>query len=129
VVANIALSLALMGPLKHGGLALATSVAGCLNFVVLFGILSRRVGGLDSRRILRSLLKVAAASAIMGLAAWWTISRFDYSHPTLSYRVLALTASLAVGIIVYSILVFLFRVEEAKAIIRMVMERWTSKRN
>jgi len=129
VIANIALSLALMGPLKHGGLALATSVAGCLNFIVLFGILSRRVGGLGLRRVLRSLLRVAAASAIMGLAAWWTISRFDYSHPTLSYRVLALTVSLAVGIIVYSIFVFLFRAEEASALRRMVMERWASKRN
>ena len=83
LILNIALSLALMDPLKHGGLALATSLASTANFLILAWILRRRIGRIDGRRIARSYLRVLAASIGMvpicapigELALWGTSGR------------------------------------------------------
>ncbi len=73
-VANILLSVILMGPLAHGGLALAASLAAMLNLGLLTVRLRKKIGRMDGARILRSLLKIVPASLVMGLIGWW-ISR------------------------------------------------------
>jgi putative peptidoglycan lipid II flippase len=65
---NVAAALVLMGPLRHGGLALAASASAAANLAILLWLLWRRLGGLGGRRILWSLGRVAAATAVM--AAW-----------------------------------------------------------
>ena len=67
---NLALSLALMGPLAHAGLALANACASMANFGALFFLLRRRLGRIETGRIARSLLRTAAAATLMGLAGW-----------------------------------------------------------
>jgi len=69
LLANVALSLILMVPLKHGGLALANSLASMVNVSLLLVWLRKRIGGIDWGRILRSLVQVAVASAAMGWVA------------------------------------------------------------
>jgi putative peptidoglycan lipid II flippase len=73
VLVNLGLSVALMGPLGHAGLALATACASMANFAALFLLLRRRLGRLEARRIARSLARTAAASAAMGLLGWWLL--------------------------------------------------------
>jgi putative peptidoglycan lipid II flippase len=68
---NIALSLSLMGPLQHGGLALATSVATMLNVSVLLVFLVKKIGHLDWRAILTSLLRTAIASVVVVVICRW----------------------------------------------------------
>jgi putative peptidoglycan lipid II flippase len=65
---NAVLSVALMFPLKHGGIALATSIASAVNVGMLWVILRRRIGALLDREFYRSVGKTAAAS----LAMWGT---------------------------------------------------------
>ncbi len=67
---NILLSLILMGPLKHGGLALATSVASTVNFLSLLLILRNRIGRLGLKKVSGSVLKSATASLVMATVAW-----------------------------------------------------------
>lgn len=69
--ANIVLNLLLMIPLQHGGLALATSLASMLNLTLLLGILRRRIGRIDGRRIFRSLFNTLLASAAVALPSLW----------------------------------------------------------
>lgn len=64
---NLALNIVLMYPLKAGGLALATSISAIVNFLVLYQLLRKRLGGLDTKAISNSLIKVGAASAIMAV--------------------------------------------------------------
>ncbi|MBW2094654.1 MAG: murein biosynthesis integral membrane protein MurJ [Deltaproteobacteria bacterium] len=78
LVVNIALSLALMGPLRHGGLALALSLASGVQFVLLVLFLFRRVKTLAFTPILVSALRSGVASVIMALAVfyakkWWLV--------------------------------------------------------
>lgn len=70
VISNIALSFILMGPMKHSGLALANALASGINFSILFYFLRRKLKRVDARRIIKSFLKIAIASSIMGILGW-----------------------------------------------------------
>ena len=52
--------------LGHAGLAMSTSVVALFGFLVLFGILRRRIGGIYGRELVRGVVKVVIASALMG---------------------------------------------------------------
>jgi putative peptidoglycan lipid II flippase len=70
VVINVITSLILMGPLKHGGLALATSIAASFNLIALVYILRKRFGRIGMKRIVASGMKIMVSSLIMGLAVY-----------------------------------------------------------
>lgn len=75
---NIAVSLALMGPLGATGLALATAVASSSNFLLLFTRLRRRIGPLGGRRLLHATTRIGLAClpmAAWGILAqrWWDV--------------------------------------------------------
>ncbi len=71
MAANVALNLALMGPLGHGGLALATSLAAMLNLTMLLLALRKRLSGLDFRSLGPSLARTCAAALLLfGGCAW-----------------------------------------------------------
>ncbi len=74
LLCNIVLSLVLMGPLQHGGLALATSIATMLNVSILLVFLVKKIGHLDWRAIATSLLRTAVASVVVvGICQWVAI--------------------------------------------------------
>lgn len=82
---NVGASLLLMGPLAHGGLALATTLASAFNTAGLLFWLRRRIGRLGLRAILGSLGRtglaaLAMASVCLGSLAlqpsWVTVSRW-----------------------------------------------------
>jgi len=64
---NILLSIVLMGPMGHRGLALANTLASGLQFTLLLYFLRRTMGSIDGSRLLFSFLKILALSALMGL--------------------------------------------------------------
>jgi putative peptidoglycan lipid II flippase len=113
VIANILLSFILIGPLRHGGLALALSVSAAVNFIVLFVLLRSKLGRVDGRNIIRSLIKISSASLIMGVTGR-LILRGDIW--TESGRVIEKTGMLAgtiiLCVIVYFLLMHLMKSEE-----------------
>lgn len=66
--ANLLFSLLLMGPLKHGGLALALSLSSTIQFCLLALLLKRKMALLELRPVMVSACKCLVASAITGLA-------------------------------------------------------------
>lgn len=64
---NIILNILLMGPLKVGGLALATSLAAVLNCFLLYRFLRKKIGRLGISGILDSVFKISLAGAAMGV--------------------------------------------------------------
>jgi len=66
LLANIILAALLMWPLKHVGLALATSLASMLNLILLTLTLRRRLGRISGSIIGRSVIKDLAAGTVMG---------------------------------------------------------------
>jgi putative peptidoglycan lipid II flippase len=65
VVVNLVLNLALMGPLAHVGLALATAIAAWLNAVLLASGLARRGFWRPDARLKSRLLRIIGATLIM----------------------------------------------------------------
>ncbi|MCE5262214.1 MAG: murein biosynthesis integral membrane protein MurJ [Deltaproteobacteria bacterium] len=77
LIVNALFSVALMFPLKHGGLALATSIATAVNVGMLWIILKRRIGKLLDRSFYDSLGRTCLAS----LAMWGVILLVDMIRP------------------------------------------------
>jgi len=70
MVLNLVLNLALMGPLRHVGMALATSIAGWVNVLLMGVILIKRGWFAFTPGIRLQLLKVLLACAAMAGALW-----------------------------------------------------------
>lgn len=80
VAANLVLSLLLMAPLRHVGLALATALAAMLNVGMLVAVLNRRVQGINWLSIGHSAWRVLAASLPMVLVCLWIAGLAVWSH-------------------------------------------------
>ncbi len=117
-VANIGFSLALMGPLKHGGLAFATSLAAMLNVGVLIFLLRTRLGQLDGRHILITTLKTTAASLAMAAVLYFS------GHEQWPFgRMIKLPVLLAIGALVFLIAARLLRLDELADIGKIFLRR------
>ena len=68
IAANILLGVALMGPMRHCGLALATALSSIVNLVFLVVVLRRKLGVIRWQSILSSGLKTLTASGGMAAA-------------------------------------------------------------
>ena len=67
MLVNIALSYLLAGPLRQGGIAAAGSLASVVNVALLYYILRRRIGRLQTRVLGASLLRTVGATAAMAV--------------------------------------------------------------
>ncbi|WP_242392894.1 murein biosynthesis integral membrane protein MurJ [Anaeromyxobacter oryzisoli] len=74
MISNVALNAALYPLLGYRGVALGTSVAAGVNYVVLAWAWRRREGTLGGKGLVVQLCKVLAASAVLALVAW-TVQR------------------------------------------------------
>jgi putative peptidoglycan lipid II flippase len=100
--ANVILSLVLMGPLLHSGLALANSLSSVLNVVLLFCWYRKRVGDWGLGWVRDSGFKVALGCAGMGLSVWLATSVMSWDPGASTLHRAALLASyLAVGMFSY----------------------------
>jgi putative peptidoglycan lipid II flippase len=103
LVANLIFSLLLMGPLKHGGLALALSLASSLQFCLLVFFLKRRMDVLNLRPILVSGGKNLFASMVMGLGIYYLYFKWWAPNPAqgLWHLIVNLTGLVLIGVIIY----------------------------
>lgn len=72
VGANVVAAVALMGPLAHTGLAVASSVSAWVNLTLLLVVARRRFGPLDHRTLLASLGRTLTAS--VPVAVWCAVA-------------------------------------------------------
>jgi putative peptidoglycan lipid II flippase len=122
MVVNVALSLVLMRPLGHGGLALANSLAVTLEVVVLLLIARRRLGGVEGRALLTSVARFAASAAVMALAVglWMMLAR------SLDERWAAVAGAI-VGAVVYLVVASALGAPEIGALLKLVLHRRAEK--
>ena len=118
---NVALSLTLPGVFglvgwpHHAGLALANSVAILLELVALLVLMQRRMNGLEGRRTLTAFAKSGLAALAMGvvLLGWQAVL------PGAGSLVLG-GGGIVLGVAVYLGAALLLRVEELRALARLV---------
>jgi putative peptidoglycan lipid II flippase len=92
---NIALSLLLKGPLGHGGLALANTLATYGELAALLWAIRPRLGGLEGGRFLPACWRMVLAAGAMGLVLGLTSGRMDGAP------LVAAGGGMGLGIVVY----------------------------
>ena len=115
IAVNVVLNLVLMGPLQHRGLALATSIASVLNFVLLFEMLRRKIGPMGGRMLLRSSVKITFAAALAAGAGYLAAHGLEHAIGirSLLERVLVVAAGLTMATVIYIAAAITLRIEES----------------
>lgn len=125
-IINFCLSLSLMGPLQHGGLALATTLSAFCNMLMLLWLLRRRIGAFDGRIIMVTATKSVVASIPMAAMVWYCCSFVNWSQgggKLLKSSVLG--GSILCGIVLYMLVAVLLRSEEAHEALSLVRSKLT----
>ena len=113
VAANVAFAVALMWPLEHVGLALASSLSSYVNLLGLVWLLRRRLGALGTAEIWRSLARTLGASAVLVLWCVWPAAALGSGAG-------GTLAALAGGVIVYAGAAAALRAPELRDLLGML---------
>jgi putative peptidoglycan lipid II flippase len=100
LVINLALNLVLMGPLKHVGPPLATTIAACVNVGLLCVFLHARGYLAPDRTLFSRLARMGLAAGLMA-AVLWLARGWLVPHPGVHVSIMALAALIAVGLCTY----------------------------
>lgn len=121
IIVNIVAGIILMGPLGHGGLALATSLSSIFNLCLLLLILKTKLGLFSWHSISISICKTILSSIIMAALVWYvSIILIPAQQSTLTDLLLGITASITTGIGSYMVLSFFLKSPELAAIFSIV---------
>ena len=107
-----------IGWLALGGLALANSLATTIEVVVLFALMRRKLGGMKGGRILNAFWKAAIGASWMTVIVWGWGQFYDGE----SVWVFGLSG-IGLGVLMYAVMMFVLRVDEAGVVLRGVMGR------
>lgn len=122
---NIFLSIELVKPMGHTGLALAYSLAGFVNLIFLLAVLRVKVGKLGGSKIILSLGIATGASLLMYAAVRFAINYLmGIMGLALKLNLLfSVGIGIMLGVLLYAIIVYLFKLEESELVLNMVRKR------
>lgn len=116
MLANLGLSLGLMGPMQIAGLALANSLAAYGEMGCLLWALRLRLGGLGHWRDWRAVGKAGLASAVMGAAVWGGLALAPVQVPVL----LLGAGGAGLGVLVYGAALLVMGAPEIQQVLGLV---------
>ena len=122
LILNIVLSLALMGSLRVGGLALALSIAQVFNFAVLFAIMERKIGPMPKARLVVTGLKSLSASLLMCGALFLARPVIDDPGGPFLRQAVSLLVAIVVGIGIYGFVIRLLSPQETRSLVGLLLE-------
>lgn len=113
---NIVLNLILMAPFKEAGLAVATSIAGIIQFAQLIYYYPKKVGEFPLREVVFSFLRILLASVVMGFVCYGSWKLFKWWLPGTGTRaqLVQVFGSILIATVAYLGLCFACRVPEVK---------------
>ncbi|WP_243372344.1 murein biosynthesis integral membrane protein MurJ [Geotalea sp. SG265] len=123
-ILNLCFSLLLMGPLRHGGLALASTLSALGNMALLIWFLRRKIGPFGGKSIVVAGGKAVVASFPMSLVVYWFMTLTDwsrYGHKPI--KIVVLGGAVAAGIGLYYLFAHLLRCEEAREATALVRRK------
>ncbi|MFA6809214.1 MAG: murein biosynthesis integral membrane protein MurJ, partial [Eubacteriales bacterium] len=111
----------LVGPLAHGGLALAVTLGAVVQMLLLFVVLRAKIGSIDGKRIMVTVVKTLGAACIMG---WIVMLWAGFLIPHIGVAKIAslevLISGAVIGVIVYVIFTWAFKMEEFKMALNLI---------
>ena len=111
---NIVFNLILMHFFREAGLALATSVSGVLEFLVLMFLFNRKISAFPFREVGISFLKVLIAALAMGAVAVFSFQYLSQTFPGqhITAMLIQVFGSIVLSVIAYFAFCFALRVRE-----------------
>lgn len=125
VLVNAALNILLARALGYRGLALGTSIAALFNAAGLLWLLHRRLDGLEDRRMLSSLARIAIASLVMGMAAVAIYGALAAGFPGegIVRQITRLSVTIVAALLVLGIAAHVLRIREFREALTRVAKR------
>jgi putative peptidoglycan lipid II flippase len=113
----------------HRGLAFSTGCIATCNFLLLYALMQSQLQGLESRRFLLMLGKVAVASlalmAVCAASSRWLLR--DWQTQALLPKIAALLTTVSVGAVVFGACGLLLRIEEIKELRDAIKGKWSRR--
>lgn len=125
IVLNIILSITFVRILGFGvwSLALSFSIGSAINFIYLFYLLDKQVGGFPRKAILKPFLKISYAAVLMGVSLYLPMKLLDElvldTTRTINLIILTLIAG-TFGLFVYILFTKLLNVYEVEMIYKLL---------
>jgi putative peptidoglycan lipid II flippase len=110
----------------HRGLALGTSIVAITNFLILYIMMRRYAGRLETGVLLRTLAKLLVAGALLAVVCW-VDSKFLFtpgSRVPLWKKILEVGAAVASGALVFFAAAFALRVPELGEVVDLVRRKF-----
>jgi putative peptidoglycan lipid II flippase len=109
----------------HRGLALSISVVAIVNFLLLLYFMRARLGGIEGRALLSTLLRVGFASLVMGVACRQVSQALDGLIGTADFvgRLINVAGSITAGLTVFLALAAILRLEEMGRLLSALRRR------
>jgi len=130
IAVNIGLSFLLVGPLAHKGLALAYSISGLVQCLLLFLILRRKIGHMDLRHIGVTLVKTLIACAVMAAFIWLTadLTELWFGLETKTGQMIQVAGCIGVAVVVFFAASTLMKMEEVNMVLESFKRKLSRKR-
>lgn len=117
ILINIVLNIVLSRYMGIAGLALATSIAGTVTAILIFLSFRKKIGPFGMKEVAVNVAKISAASAVMGVAARMA---YDYLVVVLQSNMFALLSAIAVGAVVYFVIIYFMRIRDVDIMVNAV---------
>lgn len=114
---NAVLNFVLMFPLKIGGIALASSVSSTVNFLILFSIMNKRLGGIDAG-LMHYFLRICLATAVMSVAVFgvWELLTVCPEMPRL-------LCAIAAGFFVFGFACLFLKIRQVEKSVQWILKK------
>lgn len=128
---NVLFILTWPADMRHAGLACATVIAEAVYVCILGVKIHQQYGSCQWQRLGMAYLRFTAAAVTMSVMALWTLVRVEallFGHfPEKTVKIIAVNGAVLVGILLYGLIIFLFRYPEAQEV-RVALQKRRARR-
>ncbi len=122
--ANVIFNAIFIYPLKHAGLALATSLSSILNLILLTRKLGPHIGRMEIKKNVKSLLTILFCSLPMGIVAYLVCSLGNWNTTeNVGGKIILLMIGILTGLVVYLLSSYWTKNEEMIFLLRMLRKK------
>lgn len=125
LIVNVAAGYTLMHtPLRHAGLTLANTISAVVQMGILMVMLNKKTGGIDLKKIFKSLMKFSAASVVMVCLIVWLGSFADWNNGSMTVKGLFLALIIFAGGGSYLAVCYMLRSDEMLFFVTKIRRRF-----
>jgi putative peptidoglycan lipid II flippase len=123
---NLLLAVALVVPLKQGGLGIANTITSVCNAGLLFFALNKKLGGLELEALRKNFLALAGMGIFAGVIAWtvWKFWENEFGHETLALKIGAVFVPAVAAGMIYGMLALAFKIPAAHEIAGLLFKKF-----